>query len=40
VYVNFLGDEGEGRVREAYLGSTFEQLAEIKGRYDPTNHFR
>ena len=40
VYVNFLGDEGEGRVREAYLGSTFERLAEIKGRYDPTNLFR
>jgi hypothetical protein len=40
VYVNFLGDEGEGRVREAYPGSTFERLAEIKGRYDPTNLFR
>jgi FAD/FMN-containing dehydrogenase len=40
VYVNFLGDEGEGRVREAYPGSTWERLAEIKGRYDPTNLFR
>ena len=39
-YVNFLGDEGEARVREAYPGSTFERLAEIKGRYDPTNLFR
>jgi FAD/FMN-containing dehydrogenase len=38
--VNFLGDEGEGRVREAYPGSTWERLAEIKGRYDPTNLFR
>ena len=39
-YVNFLGDEGEARIREAYPGSTFERLAEIKGRYDPTNLFR
>jgi len=39
-YVNFLGDEGEGRVREAYSGSTWERLVAIKGRYDPTNLFR
>jgi FAD/FMN-containing dehydrogenase len=40
VYVNFLGDEGEGRVREAYPGSTWDRLAAIKSRYDPTNLFR
>jgi FAD/FMN-containing dehydrogenase len=39
-YVGFLGEEGEGRVREAYPGATWERLAEIKGRYDPTNLFR
>jgi FAD/FMN-containing dehydrogenase len=39
VYVTFLGDESEGRVREAYPGSTWERLAAIKGRYDPTNLF-
>ena len=39
-YVNFLGDEGEARVREAYPGSTWERLVAIKGRYDPTNLFR
>jgi FAD/FMN-containing dehydrogenase len=39
-YVGFLGEEGEARVREAYPRSTFERLAEIKGRYDPTNLFR
>jgi FAD/FMN-containing dehydrogenase len=39
-YVGFLGEEGEGRVREAYPGSTWERLAAIKGRYDPTNLFR
>ena len=38
-YVNFLGDEGEGRIREAYPGSTFERLAAIKARYDPSNLF-
>jgi FAD/FMN-containing dehydrogenase len=39
-YVNFIGDEGEARVRKAYPGSTWDRLAEIKGRYDPTNVFR
>jgi FAD/FMN-containing dehydrogenase len=39
-YVGFLGEEGEERIREAYPGSTWERLAEIKGRYDPTNLFR
>jgi FAD/FMN-containing dehydrogenase len=39
-YVNFLGDEGEDRVREAYPGSTWDRLLAVKGRYDPTNLFR
>jgi FAD/FMN-containing dehydrogenase len=39
-YVNFLGDEGEERVRAAYPGSTWDRLAAIKARYDPTNLFR
>jgi FAD/FMN-containing dehydrogenase len=39
-YVNFLGDEGEARVREAYPGPAWERLRAIKGRYDPTNVFR
>lgn len=39
-YVNFLGDEGEARVHEAYPDSTWERLAKIKARYDPTNLFR
>ena len=38
-YVNFLGDEGQGRVREAYPGATWERLAAVKRRYDPTNLF-
>ena len=40
VYVNFLGDEGEARIRAAYPGSTWDRLAAIKARYDPTNLFR
>jgi FAD/FMN-containing dehydrogenase len=40
VYVNFLGRDGEARIREAYPGSTWERLATIKARYDPTNLFR
>ena len=40
VYVNFLGDEGEARVREAYPGATWDRLAGDQGRYDPTNLFR
>jgi FAD/FMN-containing dehydrogenase len=39
-YVGFLGDEGEERIRDAYPGPTWQRLAEIKGRYDPTNLFR
>ena len=39
-YVNFLADEGEARIRQAYPGSTWDRLAAIKRRYDPTNLFR
>jgi len=39
-YVNFLADEGSERVRAAYPGPTWERLAAIKRRYDPTNLFR
>ena len=39
-YVNFLADEGEARIRAAYPGATWDRLAEIKARYDPTNLFR
>ena len=38
-YVNFLADEGAARVRAAYPGSTWDRLAAIKRRYDPTNLF-
>ena len=40
VYANFVGDEGEARVREAYPAATYERLAAIKRRVDPSNLFR
>jgi hypothetical protein len=39
-YVNFLADEGPDRVRAAYPGATWNRLAAVKARYDPTNLFR
>ena len=39
-YVNFVGDEGEERIRAAYPGATWERLAALKRRYDPDNLFR
>jgi FAD/FMN-containing dehydrogenase len=40
VYSNFLADEGEARVREAYTASTLKRLAAIKRQYDPHNNFQ
>jgi FAD/FMN-containing dehydrogenase len=38
-YVNFLGDEGQAHIHQAYPGSTWQRLAAVKARYDPTNLF-
>ena len=38
VYVNFLGEVREGRVRAAY-GGNYERLVALKNTYDPTNFF-
>jgi FAD/FMN-containing dehydrogenase len=40
VYVNFLGEEGQDRVRAAYGDAKYEHLRALKRRYDPTNLFR
>ena len=40
VYLNFIGDEGEDRVRAAYGEAKYTRLAGIKGEWDPTNIFR
>jgi FAD/FMN-containing dehydrogenase len=39
-YVNFLGEEGEAGVREAYPDPTWDRLRAIKRTYDPGNLFR
>jgi hypothetical protein len=40
VYVNFLMDEGEERVRQAYGTEKYERLKTLKRKYDPDNFFR
>ena len=39
VYVNYLGAEGDARVKDAY-GPNHARLSEIKRKYDPDNFFR
>ncbi len=39
VYVDFLGNEGEERVRAAYGAQKYERLVKLKDRYDPGNVF-
>jgi hypothetical protein len=40
VYANFLEDEGEARIHEAYPDLTYRRLAQVKRDYDPSNLFR
>jgi hypothetical protein len=39
-YLNFIGDEGEERVRTAFGGEKYRRLVAAKDAYDPTNMFR
>ncbi|MDQ5861736.1 MAG: FAD-binding oxidoreductase [Actinomycetota bacterium] len=39
VYVNFLMEEGEERVRQAYGADKYDRLKTLKRKYDPTNFF-
>ena len=40
VYVNFVADEGEARIADAYNARSFARLRAIKAKYDPGNLFR
>jgi FAD/FMN-containing dehydrogenase len=40
VYVNFLMEEGEERVRQAYGPAKYDRLKALKRKYDPDNFFR
>jgi hypothetical protein len=40
VYVNFLMEEGEERIRQAYGAKKYDRLKSLKRRYDPDNLFR
>jgi Berberine and berberine like len=39
-YVNYLGSEGEDRVKAAYGPAHYARLVALKNKYDPTNLFR
>ena len=40
VYLNFIGEEGEDRIRSAFGPRAYARLQAIKDRYDPDNLFR
>ena len=40
VYMNFLMEEGEERIRQAYGSEKYDQLKALKRKYDPGNLFR
>jgi hypothetical protein len=40
VWLNFIGDEGQARVRAAYGNENFVRLSQVKRAFDPDNVFR
>ena len=40
VYVNFLSNEGEDRVKQAYTPDVYKKLVTVKNQWDPGNLFR
>lgn len=39
-YLNFVGDEGQDRIRASFGDATYQRLAALKARLDPQNRFR
>ena len=39
VYLNFIGDEGDDRIKAAFGAAKYDRLAGVKGEYDPDNVF-
>jgi hypothetical protein len=39
VYVNFLGQEGEDRVKQVYTNEVWNRLVAVKNKWDPENRF-
>jgi FAD/FMN-containing dehydrogenase len=39
-WLNWIGDEGDARVRAAFGQHNYERLRAIKSAYDPSNQFR
>ena len=40
VYLNFLGDEGQGRIEAGFGPEKYARLRTLKAKWDPTNLFR
>ena len=40
VWLNFIGDEGQARIRAAYGDENYNRLAQVKRQFDPDNTFR
>lgn len=40
MYLNFIGSEGQDRVRAAFGDENYRRLAAIKAEWDPDNIFR